>query len=76
MKFTAIEQITAHRFIGNHYSDSDAFKAIETFALDMNNSVADRAESLRVMGDVGMDIGREEHLSDEELLQAYEESCS
>lgn len=71
MVFDSIEQIKAHQFVGNYHSDSEAFNAIETFVLKKGTSLADQAEALRVMGDKGMGIGRDEHMSDQELVDAY-----
>lgn len=71
MTFDSIEQIKAHQFAGNHYMDSDAFNAIDAFVQDEKTSLADKAEALRVMGDKGMGIGRDEHISDQDLVTEY-----
>lgn len=75
MNFTTIKQIAAHQFVGNHHSDSEAFNAIDEFVNDMYNSEADRAEALRTMTDCGMGCGREEEVTDAELLKAYYLFC-
>ena len=71
MKFKNIKEIQAHTFAGNAFSDRDAFEAIHQFVINGNNSVADRAEALRVMTDKGMGLGRDEETSDEDSLVAY-----
>ena len=73
MNFNTIQEIQAHRFIGNHASDSQAFQAINQF-VNHSDSIADQAEALRVMGDQGMGLGREEHLSDQVLVDMYLDS--
>lgn len=69
--FTTIEQIQAHQFVGNHFSDRQAFEAIDRFVMNERNSIADRAEALRVITDKGMGCGREECMSDHELVAAH-----
>jgi hypothetical protein len=71
MKFNTIQQIQAHQFIGNHHSDHLAFTAIESFVQRSTTSLKDQAEALRVMGDEGMGLGREEHITDQELVDSY-----
>lgn len=71
MKLNTIAQIKAHQFAGNAYSDQKAFNAIDEFVQDVNNSVADRAEALRIVSDVGMGCGRDEHLTDEQVIESY-----
>lgn len=71
MKFNTIQEIQNHQFFGNHFSDHTAFKAIDQFVLDESNSIADRAESLRVMSDKGMSCGRDEQISDIDLVTEY-----
>lgn len=71
MQFNNINQIKAHRFVGNAFSDQQAFNGIHDFVMDVNNSVADRAEALRVCSDEGMGCGRDEHLTDEQVIQSY-----
>ncbi len=68
MHFDNIDQIRAHRFVGNAYSDMPAFMAINYFVEDERYSVADRAEAIRHMTDYGMGAGRMEDLTDEELV--------
>lgn len=74
MQFTTIQQIHAHKFIGNHASDSEAFKAIEAFCILPSTSIKDAAEALRYMGDEGMGLGRDENLTDEELVNLFKDS--
>lgn len=71
MKFNTIQEIQAHVFYGNHHHDSEAFNAIEAFVQDESTSLADQAEALRVMGDKGMGLGREEHISDQVMVDSY-----
>lgn len=72
--FTTIEQITSHQFVGNHYSDSLAFNAIDQFVQNENTSIADKAEALRQMQDRGMGCGRDEDTSDEDFVEMYLDS--
>ena len=71
MQFNNISEIQAHCFVGNAYSDQPAFNAIHDFVMNDNNSIADRAEALRVMSDVGMGCGRGDDESDEQVLASY-----
>lgn len=68
VKFSNIEEIKNHKFAGNHFFDCGSFTGIENFVLDGSNSIADRAEALRIMSDKGMGCGREEHLTDAALV--------
>lgn len=70
--FKSIEEIKAYTWIGNHHSDWAAFNGVDAFAANKDNSVADRAEALRIASDAGMGCGRDEHLSDEDLLAQFE----
>lgn len=72
--FNTIQEIQNHEFVGNHYSDCNAFNAIDTFVQNASNSLSDRAEALRVMSDKGMGCGRDEHMSDEEVVRSYIDS--
>lgn len=56
MQFTNIQAIRDHQFVGNHHSDSDAFRAIDAFARSNANTIADRAEALRIIGRSGMGL--------------------
>lgn len=71
IKFENIQQIKDHQFIGTHYHDSNAFKAIDAFVQDVNTSVEDKAEALRQMQDRGMGCGRDEQVSDEQFVKLY-----
>lgn len=71
MKFNTITQIAAHQFIGNHASDHLAFMAIDEFVQNEQNSLADRAEAIRIMSDKGMGCGRDEWLSDAAIVADY-----
>lgn len=75
MKFNNIEQIKAHQWIGNAYNDQPAMNAIDVFAQDTNNALADRAEALRQLSDACMGCGRDEHLTDEQVVTLYLECC-
>ena len=75
MNFKTIADIQAHTFLGNHHSDSTAFTAIETFIHRSTTSLEDQAEALRVMGDKGMGLGRDEHMSDQVLVDQYLDNC-
>jgi hypothetical protein len=66
-----IEQIKAHKWVGNAYSDMLAFTAINRFVKNTNNSLKDRAEALRQMSDKGMGCGRDEEIEDEMLVKLY-----
>ncbi|MCK5016706.1 MAG: hypothetical protein KAS32_06480 [Candidatus Peribacteraceae bacterium] len=66
-----ILQIKQHQFIGNYHSDAQAFEDIDKFALNTNNPLSERAESLRIMTDKGMGCGRDEQMSDQEIVQDY-----
>ena len=70
MKFNTIEEIAAHQFAGNAYCDMDAFTAIEQF-VKSDASLADKAESLRIMSDRGMGCGRTPEMTDEEVVTQY-----
>lgn len=69
--FISLAEIAAHQFVGNHASDAEAFDAIQVFVADEKNSIADRAEALRIMSDKGMGCGRMEDESDEYVVVAY-----
>lgn len=71
LAFTSIEQIQAHEFCGNHFSDSAAFDAIFEFVLNTSVSVADRAEAIRVMQGKGMGCGRSENVTDDDLVNEF-----
>ena len=66
-----LQQIQNHQFIGNFGSDSQAFQDIDTFALNTDNPLSERAEVLRIMTDKGMGCGRDEQMSDSEIVQDY-----
>lgn len=69
--FSNIEEIQKWWFQGNHFSDHQAFNGIQVFVENENNSLADRAEALRVMSDKGMGCGRDEDITDEEYVAGY-----
>ncbi len=73
MKFTTIEQIKAHLWVGNAMFDAEAFQAVDIFVHDLSNSESDRAEALRDMGDREMGLDREEHKPDSQILYEYDE---
>lgn len=73
MQFTTIEQIKQYQFTGCHAFDREAMEAVDQFALDQTNSIADRAEALRIICDQAMGAGRLEDLSDQEVVQAHNE---
>lgn len=75
MIFKTLNEIKQHQFVGNHASDHEAFSAIELFVHDISNSVPDRAEALRDMGQRGMGFDREEHISDKQLVTDYMAGC-
>ena len=80
MHFTSIKQIRAHKWVGNAMSDSPAFAAVDGFARDSSaNTVADRAEALRVMCRNGMGLTDEAQgivgQSDQEQLDEYIALC-
>ena len=71
VEFKTIKEIKEHIWIGNFHCDRNAFRAIEKFILDEKNSITDKAEAIRIADDKGMDTGRSEEKSDEELLKEY-----
>lgn len=71
MTFDSVDAVRAYHFVGNHASDAEAFDAIHQFASDWTRPVADRAEVLRIMQDVGMGCGRSGDVSDIDFLDAY-----
>ena len=66
-----IEQIKAHNWFGNHFSDRIMFNEVHNFVTNEHNSIADRAEALRIMSDKGMGCGRDEHISDDDIVADY-----
>ena len=75
MLFTSLKEIQDHQFIGSHAFDAVAFHDIERYAADTSNNVFDRAEALRIMSDRGMGCGRDEHMTDIEVLETLEDGC-
>lgn len=71
VSFSSIQEIAAHRFAGNAFSDGPAFDAIDNFVCNPSVALADKAEALRVMTDKGMGCGRDEHLDDEVIVLSY-----
>lgn len=71
MKFSTLEQIQNHAWVGNHASDRAAFDAVHDFVMDTNRPVADRAAALRVKYDKGMGVDPEIQIPDEELVSNY-----
>lgn len=72
--FQTIEQVRAHKFVGNAMSDADAFRAIDAFAADRKRPLAERAEALRIQMRDGMGLsGRDacEHWSDADLVHQF-----
>lgn len=74
MKLLTLDAIKAHEFVGNHHADAAALSAVEAFALNDTNPLAERAEALRVMADKGLGLGRLEDLDDAALLAQYIDS--
>ena len=66
-----LTQIQNHTFIGNYHSDAQIFEDIDTFALNTSNPISERAEVLRILTDKGMGCGRDEQMSDSEIVQDY-----
>lgn len=74
--FDNIDQILAHQFVGNYHSDAEAFAAIDRFALNRENTLADRAAAIRHMMCAGM--GLDEYCADstdEQLVAEAEEAA-
>lgn len=71
--FDNIDQILAHRFVGNYHSDAEAFAAIDRFVLNREQTLADRAAAIRHMMNEGM--GYFVVASDEELVAEAEEAA-
>jgi hypothetical protein len=70
-----IEGIREWKWCGNAWSDGPAFTSVHEFALNPANSIADRAEALRISGRDGMGLTDEEMcivgLSDQEQVDEY-----
>ncbi len=74
-----IEGIRAWAWVGNAWSDGEAFNSIHRFVSDESHSVEERAEALWIMGREGMGLDpeqNEEHLPPAEVLRIYHETCS
>ena len=69
VEFNSIEKIRNHSFYGNHAFDHQAFQGIHRFVKDESNSLADRAEAVRIKCDRGMDMPLPSEESDEEVLK-------
>lgn len=69
--FTTIKQIQAHKFAGNYSGDESAFDAIHAFVSNTKNSLGNRAEALRVLSDKGLGCGRDETVSDANLVAEF-----
>jgi hypothetical protein len=71
----SIQSIRAHVFIGNHASDSAAFRNITDFVQNSTNSISHRAEAIRIMGRNGMGLSDAEMgiecMSDAEQVAAF-----
>jgi len=70
-----IEMIRAHRWCGNAWSDGPAFDSIHKFVIDESNSVADRAEALRIMGRDAMGL-EDDGVSDAAAVARYLQDAS
>ena len=71
---TTIKQILAHQFVGNHHSDSDAFRQIHRFVDNPANPIDQRAKALRHIAHAGMGLHGEDacdHLDDAALVLGY-----
>lgn len=69
-----IESIRSWEFVGNAHFDGPAFSDIDKFASSSANSVKDRAEALRIMGQKGMGLSASEsgaELPDSELVDLF-----
>ncbi|EHM1384078.1 hypothetical protein KFS98_003565 [Salmonella enterica] len=71
MKFETLEAIKAHKWAGNHYHDHAAITAAHNFALDVNNSMADRAEALRHTDNAAMGLPRYDDIPDDQLVNEF-----
>lgn len=58
IEFKTLDEIKGHTFLGNHAADHQAFQGIRRFVEDETNSLADRAEAIRIECDKGMGMGR------------------
>jgi len=67
--FKSIEEIRAHQFYGNHAFDHQAFQGIHRFVEDESNSLADRAEAIRIKCIRGMGMPVSEKMTDEEIIK-------
>ncbi len=73
---TTISAIRTHQFVGNAHSDSLAFDAIDRYAADVDHTISERAEALRIMAHKGMGLEGEQagdNLTDEQLVQQFME---
>lgn len=66
-----VQSVTNHKWAGDAMNDGPMFNEIHEFVVDPINSVADKAEMLRVMSDKGMGCGRDEHISDSAMVIEY-----
>jgi len=71
---TTLSQVKSHVWVGNAHSDLSAFMAIDKLVQDTTVTIEDRAESLRIMSDKGMGCGRDEQITDADLVQNYLDS--
>jgi len=69
VNFNSIEEIRNHQFYGNYAFDHQAFQGIRRFVEDEKNSLADRAEAVRLTCDRGMGMPLPEDMSHEEVIR-------
>jgi len=71
MIFSSVAAIRSHSFVGVYSEDAAAFNAVHAFVCNAFNSVADRAEALRILSDKGMGAGRLGSMTDAALVKHY-----
>lgn len=70
--FTTIEQVLAHRFVGNHASDNEAFAAIDQFAANPATSIPDAMLALDHIANAGMGL---EGKCDADAVLEHRKAC-
>lgn len=69
--FNNLNEIKSYKFVGNAYNDGDVFFAFDDFVNRNDVSLSDKAEALRILSDKGMGCGRNDKISDVDLVNEY-----
>lgn len=75
--FNSLQDVRNHQWVGNAWSDSAAFAAIDEFALNDKFPLADRAEAIRLAAKNGMGLDDEQSgygVEDQTLINQLIES--